>query len=191
MAPLPDTNTGRAWIDYHTGGGVTSQQHSVMIRFNTDTGGNFAGALSVLGLILTSVGAGNYFTGWQADSARYALPGSAISLPAPLPAGLASFVGTGQAVATLAEQAREVKFVGRGPFTGRKVNFSLYGLNNAQFAAADFRIDRSAENFVGDVLDVIEEMDTGYLVTIGLDRATYYEYANWQYNSYWEGELRT
>ncbi len=191
MAPLPQNSTGRVWIDYHTGGGTTSQQHTAMLRFSTALGGNPAGALAVLGLILTAPGAGSYMTGWAADSARYANEGSDISLPGVLPASLVGFVGTGVGTITLEDQAREVKFVGRGPVTGRRASFSIYGLLPSLFASKDFRIDRAAENFVGEVLDVIDEMDTGYLVSIGGDRATWYDYANWQYNSYWEGSLRS
>lgn len=191
MAPLDPSNTGRVYIDYTTGGGTTAQNHTVMARFNSGVGGNFAGALSMLGFVITEMGATAFFDGWQATGARYSLAGQNISNAAPLPAGLIGFVGAGQATATRQSQARQTKFVGRSPTDGRRVSFGFYGLVDSLFTEADFRVARTAENFVGAVLDVLEEADAGYFVAIGLAPAVWKEYADWQYNSYWEGELRT
>lgn len=191
MAPLPDNNTGRVWIGYRTGGGTTSQNHELMVRFNTATGGSFAEALTEAAGAITAIGAANFFDGWQATSARYSNAGSTISFPTPLPAALVSFVGTGQATATLQDQARETRFVARSALEGRKYSMSLYGLNGSLFGAADFRVDRGAETFVDSFLSVVEESEAGSWVAIDGSFVVWYQYANWQFNSYWEGELRS
>lgn len=191
MAPLPPESTGRVWIDYRTGGGVTSQEHTVMMRYSVPLGGDFTGALITLGLYLTAPGAGSYFDGWQAVSARYAEPSQTFSLPAPLPAGLVGFVGSGQPTASRADQARETTIVGRDPQLARRVRYSVFGLINSLFTDQDFRIARVEGNIVDDWLDLIDESGPAYWVSIAGVVATFNSYANWQYNSYWERELRT
>lgn len=191
MAPLPQNNTGRVWIDYISGSGVTAQEHSIMARFNPATGGSFAGALSFLGLFITVNGAPFYFAGWQALGARYSNPGENFSQPAPLPASLVGFVGSDAGVVALTSEARETRFVGRSTTSGRRVTMSLYGIRNSFFSGLDFRVERVPEGEVDNMLDVLEEATPGNIVAIDGAQPTWYDYANWQNNSYWETELRS
>lgn len=190
MAPLPVESTGRVWIDYVTGVGATSQEHTVMLRFNGSSGGTVIGALAVLGDTLAAPGAGSYITGWQALRARAAVAGQVVSIPQTLPLSLQTFVGTGVGSVTRQDEAREFRLVGRGVPSGRRGSLSIYGLLPSLFTSADFRISRTAETVVDDYLTVLEDSDSGYALNIAGERLTWYPYANWQYNSYWEGELR-
>lgn len=190
MAPLPDNSTARVWLSYQTGGGTTTQNHEMLIRYNSASGTTSTQALQVIGLALSAMGAAAFFDGWQATSARAAAQGSDVSLPIALPAPLTTLVGAGQATATIQEQAREVRFLGRSPSTGRRVSLSIYGMAGLFFADADFRVLRTTENLVGEFLDAIE--DTVAQAPVAIDNAVpnWYPYANWQYNSYWERTLR-
>lgn len=191
MAPLPTNNTGRVWVDYITGGGLTSQEHTVMIRYSPALGGSFAEALTELCTALITPGVGAYFDGWQIIGARHAAPGSDISFPITVPTVFTSFVGAGQATATRPEQAREARFVGRSSAEGRRNSFSVYGVISSSFSQADFREPALEGNYPDDVLSVISEAETGNWVAIDGSFTVWYPYMNWQYNSYWERKLRT
>lgn len=191
MAPLPENGTGRVWLKYATGGGTTSQEHEVMLRYADGLGGSPIGLANVLaGLVTSALGANRFFDGWKAVSMRAAAAGSNISFPLTLPGSLVTFVGAGQTTATRVEQAREAAWEGRSLTTGRRGSFSFYGLATALFPGQDFREAYISEGFVADVLDYIDEMDTGYFVALDGSRLTYAPYCNWQFNSHWETELR-
>ena len=190
MAPRPPESTGRVWIDYTTGSGATAQEHTVMLRYNSLAGATVIGALSALGFVITAPGAGAYCTGWKALRARATVTGQVVSIPQSLPTSLVSFVGTGVSSVTREDEARETRFVGRGVPSGRRGSLSLYGLLPSIFNGADFRIDASAEGVIGDMLEALDELDLGYAVNIAGERLTFYPYANWQYNSYWESQMR-
>lgn len=190
MAPLPQNNTGRAWIDYVTGIGGTSQVHSVMCRFTGASGSDGDAALDALASVLAAPGEGAYMDGWQATGARIAAPGSDFSLPASLPFILTAFVGEGQASPTYQDQARETRFVGRGLTTGRRVSVSVYGLRASLFTSADFRLPAGGGDEISLMRAAINSAGVGLFVSIGNDETYWATYANWQYNSHWEGELR-
>lgn len=191
MAPLPDNGTGRIWVEYRTGGGLTSQNHTVMTRYNPGVGGTFPEALVETLAAMVAPGSEQYFDGWSFVGARHAAQGSDVSFPIPIPAPFASFLGNGQLSASRQSQARETRFLGRSGVGGRRYSFSLYGLVDGLFSTLDFRLSRLESPEVDQVLTVVEETETGSFVAIDLQPLVWYPYANWQYNSYWEGELRT
>ena len=191
MAPLPDSNTGRVWIDYRTGGGATSQNHSLMIRYSPALGGTFAEALVEACSALVTPGPAAYFDGWAITGARHAVQGSDISFPVTVPSVFLDFEGAGQVAATRADQARESKFVGRTAGQGRRVNFSVYGIVDTTFSEDDFRIVALEGNYPDTVLSVVTEAETGSWVGIDGSFTVWYPYMNWQYNSYWERKLRS
>lgn len=190
MAPLPDSNTGRVWVDYNTGGGATAQNHTVMIRYSPALGGTFAEALVELCTALVTPGSAEYFTGWAFTGARHAAPGSEISFPITIPAPFLAFSGTGGTPATRQEQSREVKFVGRSASQGRRNNFSVYGVASGNFTDEDFRVNAIESNYPDTVLSVINEAEAGSWVAIDGSFTVWYPYMNWQFNSYWERKLR-
>lgn len=191
MAPLPVNNTGRVWVDYRTGGGVTSQNHTAMIRYNPGVGGTFPEALTELCTALVTPGEGAYFDGWSILGARHAATGSDVSFPIPVPSVFLEFLGSGQLSASRQSQARETRFVGRSGVGGRRVSLSIYGLIDNHFTGADFRLSAAESVLASDVLAVLGEAETGSFVAIDNQPVVWYQYANWQFNSYWEGELRS
>lgn len=191
MAPLPQNNTGRAWLDYVTGSGFSAQQHSVMLRFTGEGEADGTAALAALAALIVAATEGAFFDGWQVVGARISAPGSDFALPAAVPAVLTSFLGEGQANPTYQSQAREARLVGRGTSTGRRVSVSLYGLVDSLFTSADFRLPAGGSGFVFNLLEALNEAPEGVAVSIGGDSVTWQSYMNWQYNSYWEGALRS
>jgi hypothetical protein len=76
MAPLPENNTGRVWIDY-TSGGIS---HSLLLRFNVNP---ILGNLDVVDTV-DQIGAGMLACMWSSDAIvghRYSEDGTLISLP--------------------------------------------------------------------------------------------------------------
>lgn len=191
MAPIDPNETARVWLDYTTGGGSTAQLHTIMMRHNGTGAGDAAAALDALAAFIGAAEPQSFFDGWQVTGARYSEAGSSISLPTGIPAGMVGFVGTGQELANRVSQSREVRFVGRGTTSGRRVSLSLYGMVDNLFNEADFRVERTGAAWVDRMLDVIEGQGVQLFVTVAGDRATFKDYANWQFNSYWEGALRS
>jgi len=190
MAPLNPNNTARVWLQYTSGGGDTAQNHEMLIRFNSASGTTSTQALQVIGLALVALGPENLFSGWAATGARTAAAGSDVSLPLALPGPLTTLVGTGASGVLPVDQARETRFVGRSPTSGKRVSLSLYGVNLPLFVSGDFRVLRTSENWVGDFLDALEDTVAQAPVVIDNVVPNWYPYANYQYNSYWESELR-
>lgn len=191
MAPIAPNNTGRVWVDYRTGGGTTSQNHTAMVRYNPGVGGTFSEALIELLTALVAPGEGSYFDGWSFLGARHSAAGSDVSFPIPIPAPFTEFLGSGQLTATRQSQARETRFQARSGVGGRRYSFSIYGLIDNLFTTADFRLTAVESVPVASVLATVEEAEVGSFVAIDLQPVIWYQFANWQYNSYWEGELRS
>lgn len=190
MAPLPDNLTRRVYFDYVTSTtALVAQQHTAMLRFAFDTVDTNAVAAQTKFLnFLAAIGAAGFWVGWRVTGVRVSQGGQVISTPVPLLSGLASFVGTAStATAIVSSAAIEQVAVGRSPTTGVKGRFSIYGRAFANIG--DFRDTAGAST-----LSAIAELNSnaGALpVAADNTRLTWYQYFNFNYNSYWESALRS
>jgi hypothetical protein len=192
LPPLPENNTDRLFIYYQTGGGTTSQEHVMTIRYDatlTDPGE----IMTALGTAMQAdVGGGHLFDGWQVLRAETQAKGSLFRFPVPVPGELLAVLGTGQEVASPTDQAREVRFQGRGTTSGRKVSLSLYGVIGAAMLETDFRFDPAASTLLGNLRALMQVRGAAgtSFINIGGGPTTWYTYVNWQYNSHWESQQR-
>ena len=192
LPPLPENNTDRIFIYYTTGGGATAQEHVLSIRYNASLATAFDIMDDLASVLSLSTSEGDLLSGWSVLRAETQAEGSIIRLPATVPASLLAVLGTGQPTATPSTQAREVRFIGRGLTTGRRVSLSLYGVKDGAIAEADFRFEPATGGLLGDLLQFIKGIGlTGAAFsTIGSEQTNWYSYVNWQYNSHWETEQR-
>ena len=192
MAALPQNTTTRLFYDYTTGDATVSQQHTLAQRVYGTTE-NLAAAQIIMYAVLSAIGASGFRDGWSIQQARLQVANTNFSVPIALHSTLAAFVGTAVGPWSLEDEAREFTFQGRSPVSGRHVDFSLYGLQLAR--GETFRVTAAFEpsNWVANVLEVLNDADNGSVAFTAIDgsRALWYGYSNWQYNSYWEGELRS
>lgn len=184
MAALPDNTTGRVWVDYTAGGA----SHSLMVRYGP--GSNLGYCLDALDAILPTW-TGALPTSWAVTGVRHSEAGQTFSLPVNISGyelnGLAGELANGLGP----EVAREVVMVGRSLTTGRRVRFSVYGFIFS--TPANFRLG-PGELPVNSVQSVAAynaaSLSGDAFVTIDGSRAQWAAYANVNYNSYWETELR-
>jgi len=103
---------------------------------------------------------------------------------------MASFVGSGGAI-TPANETRETTFQGRSFTTGRKLDISLYGIvmttpDNYRFPAGG-----TSPAWVNGAVTVLNGTVAGTFLTVDNSAATWYSYANVNFNSYWERRVRS
>lgn len=177
MAPLPQNHTPRVWVDYNDG----INDHKVMVRY-APSGPTVDEVLTAVAGIFAALD-----PNWYEISilgARAAASGSHISFPVDWP-GDASY---GSGTMPLNRAPLELRFLGRDT-SGRKVSWSFYGGN---FTLPDaFRFPYSVGGSVADVIDAITAAgDSAAFVTINLLVPQIYQYADVNYNSYWERKSR-
>lgn len=178
MAPLPQNNTSRAWVEYNDG----VNDHVAMFRFDA-TALSVAAALSLYADFLSDIEEFLYLI--TIAGAKWAEQGSDISVPVTWPG--ASTYGS-DPMATLLGP-RETRWVGRDT-SGRRVSFSLYG---CKYTSPDsYRIISSGANLPNlGVIAINTASADGAMLTIGGNRATMKNYVDVNFNSYWEAEART
>lgn len=190
LPPLPENNTSRLWVDYLPG---TSQpEHTVMLRLAPDQEGPIS-AMDWLQGVLAALGAANLNSGWRALRARYSPAGAVFSLPQSLTAGLAGILGTGSLAGYRPQDsAIEATFQMRSPTSGRRGDFSLYGLRKWPLSTYRYTAGGSDAglNAMIAALSVPAGVGNYRPATIDGTLGTFYPYVNFNYNSYWEGELR-
>lgn len=184
MAPLPPSSTARLWYRYVTGEHATAQEHTVMWRYNSTQTTEYNAQGWLLGLLL-ALGESYFHVGWRVLDARFAAAGSNISLPVPLDPTLAEFEGTQNLGYSAQLEAVEVSFPFRSVVTGRKGDFSLFPASST--VPPTFRLINSSG--VQEALN--DASNAGALVAIDDTAPQHYGYNNWNYNSYWERQLRT
>lgn len=192
LPPLPENNTDRLFIYYTSGGGATAQEHVFTVRYNSAIAQPFD-IMSDLGETMSDAGlAAVLLTGWQVLRAETQAQGSQFRFPVSVPTTLSSIIGTAVQTVTPSTQAREVRFIGRGLTSGRRVSMSWYGLADGAVESADFRFTPTPAGPLADVLLFVRGLGlTGAAWTnIGGGTTNWYEYVNWQYNSHWETEQR-
>lgn len=190
MAPLPQNNTARVFFDYITGNQPSSTEHTVAWR-STGPGTTNADVQNTFLGFLQALGAGTLMAGWRVLRVRVQEQGQNFSLPVPVVAGLAAFVGTNASTYPQNREAEEWVWSGRSATSGRRVDFSLYGL--APLVPANFRfpVGGSSPAWVAGTVNYLNgtSAPVGPLV-IDFTEPTWYQYVNVQYNSYWEERIR-
>lgn len=192
LPPLPENNTSRLFITYTTGSAANAQEHTMSIRFEEAT----VNPVDIMLDLADALGAGTneteLFEGWRVLSAEVQAEGSQVRLPTTVPGALLAILGAGQSVITPAEQAREIRFIGRGIVTGRRVSLSLYGVNNQSIEENDFRFTPGGGTLLGSLrtLFALTGQASIAYTNIGHGPTAWYNYVNWQYNSHWENEQR-
>lgn len=194
MAPLPTENTARLLLDYVSNSGTSAQSHTALVRFGAPDV-TIAEAQQTAAAMLGAIGEANFGLGWRVVQTRYGALNDVNTFPVAMDSALAEFEGSASLGGwTIPDETVEHRFVGRGAPSGRRVFLSLYGLvvpRPATFRTA--AVTGESSNWVGDALGVLNAAGNAGEVFINIagDSTFWYGYANWQQNSYWEGELRS
>jgi len=190
VAPLPANNTARIFFDYITGNQATSKEHTVAWR-STGPGTTHEDVQARFLEFLQVLSPGTFVQGWRVLRVRVQEQGADFSVPVPMIAGLAAFVGTFTGAYPQNREAEEWVWSGRSSTTGRRVDFSLYGIGTAFPVNFRYPAGGSSPNWVGPSIAFLNSADppVGPLV-IDFSKPTWYSYVNVQYNSYWEEQVR-
>lgn len=162
------------------------------IRFDEGSVSPFTVMADIADVFTNGTNEQHLFQGWRFLAAEVQGVGEIVRLPVTPPASLLAVLGAGQVAATPAEQAREVRFIGRGLGTGRKVTLSIYGIETPRIAENDFRFIPTTPGLLGEFRDHMlfySTSGTAY-ITIAGESTNWYNYVNWQYNSHWETAQR-
>ena len=178
MAPLPANNTARLWVGYNDG----ENDHELMVRF-------FDGDVSNEAAVTFAAG---FFDAASAmlyeitiTGARIQLAETSVSFPIEW-TGDPTY-GTDPMPVLLAP--RETRWLGR-TVEGRKVSWSLYG--GKYTSPDDYRLTPTDLAAVGTVLDYLTSIDVeGVFLAIDNHKPIRYQYADVNFNSYWEREQRS
>lgn len=190
MAPLPANSTGRIFFDYVTGVQTTSKEHTVMWRFDPANQTQLQAQGAFL-QFLTLMTAGNFRQGWKVIRVRVAQPYSDFSFPVAVDGSLAGFVGTNVSAYPQNREAEEWTWQGRSPTTGKRVDFSVYGISSAAPANFRYPVGAGSPAWVGQTVDLLNSFaSTSAPLVIDGTRPIWYQYVNEQANSYWEGQIR-
>lgn len=183
LPALPANNTARLFVDYTTG----RLNHSLVVRYD-----------GILSLSQVTTGVATFLEAvrnvlpqqWAVTGARVQEAGSLFSLPTAL-GDLDGFVGTnGSPTVNENDEPRQVTFTGRSLASGRNVRVGLFGLLFTTPSTYRLTRDGLATN-VGSALDVLAAQSFGG-VFVAIDGANvlWNQYANVNYNSYWESDAR-
>lgn len=188
--PPPPATTSIMFFDYVTGSSATSREHTVQFRYNPSLA-TPSDVQNRMLLVLQALTAANFRTGWRILRVRQQDVGTNFSIPIPVASGLGSFLGTATTPTYQPRyEAVEWSLQGRSPTTGQRVDFSLY--TALTDAPANFRfLPADLAQLAATVNAVQAGAATGIIITRGGSPATWYNYMNVNYNSYWERRSRT
>lgn len=185
MAPLASNLTDRWFMDYVTGNASTSVEHTMQLRLGSNAG--IDGASAAFLAILQGFGASRLWTGWRVIRLRYQAAGTNFSIPVTPGTTLAAFTGSASVAGrNEASEAIEVTAQARSVSTGRRVDLSLYGYA-AQYLGA-FRATPPDPAVVG-MIGALNGLVNPALAADG-SQVVWYNYLNFNYNSYWERRKR-
>lgn len=183
LAPLPPNSTDRVFVRYFTGW----NEHTLICRTNalefaqSDVLQDIKAFLDSVRPVLSSA--------WAIREVSTQLAGSLVTFPID-PGVLAGFTGGSAGTQALEDAPVQWNFIGRGTSTGRKTRVGLYGLNTTR--PASFRLSGAGlPLWATEAINSLTASSVRSFVTIGGDRATWYDYVNAQFNSYWESEQRS
>lgn len=180
LPPLPPNSTPRVFVQYTTG----RIAHELTYRYDPQLAPE--DTLTFLSAFLTAVQP-VLCQGWALIGAEYQEAGSIIRLPFSL-GSLAGLEGNETLPLDLAREPGQFVWVGRGSQTGRRVRLGLFGI--AATPPATYRFTGAARpSWAVDATDELAATST-VPITVGGDDALWYEYVNFNYNSYWETEAR-
>lgn len=174
MAPLPESNTARWYLDYQVG----SQKHILQMRVaeeknNVEVSGAFDAFLSAIGPLLTII---------TINGLRGSAAGSSISVDRSW-VGPASY---GSGAQSAVNRPAFISFVGRTD-GARKVKVELFGI--AGVNENDYRKTFLESVDVANTLDVLRADDMYWCAIDGLP-AVWKNYANVGFNAYYQRKLR-
>lgn len=177
MAPLPQNNTGRVWLDYTDG----IHQHTLMWRFAAATS-NAAEVMTFMAQFLAAIAPSTCLL--TIVAVRAAAPGSDVSVPIAWTGAATYGAGAQTAVNTPIEIRYEGRSVG-----GRRGSAHLYGYDAG--VPGTYRIAITPASVVDNALVVLQAATaTGAMVAIDNGAMNWKTYVNIQYNSYWETKQR-
>lgn len=175
MAPLPDNNTQRTFIDYS---GPTGE-HTMQVRFDGDA--NFGGLIAYTNTLAVLL-ADTLWDQMDVTGLRYSGPGQNFSINLP-------FTPISGALAVNLDPAdfpRFVSFVGRST-QGRRVRFFVWGV---PFVTPDnYRFPLGVAQQLDDLHSGLS-VDTADLCAIDGQPFVLKNYINVGYNSYYERKRR-
>jgi hypothetical protein len=192
LPPLPENNTARLFLTYTTGTAATAQEHTVSIRYNAAQATPSDIMLDLAEAMEGETLEAQLFEGWRFLSAETQAAGSQVRLPVTLPGALAGILGTGNNAPTPPDQAREVRLIGRGLVSGRRVSMSFFGIDGTAIAEQDFRFTPAGGTLLFSIRGLAAALAASgaAFTSIAGDATTWYAYVNWQFNSHWETEQR-
>lgn len=178
MAPLPSNSTATYFVDYQFGAG---QAHTFQVRFQApETPATVAARVAALLDDLKAIRPAS----WVITGARVRAAGASISLPTTAPVIQAGTAGELSGI----NYPGYVDFVGRGSTSGRRVRWTLFGLNTV--VPADYRYTGTEQPQIKTVLDSLKAGAPNVFLTVGGDLPTWQNYVNFGFNSYWERQQR-
>lgn len=176
MAPLPEHNTARLFVDYNNG----VHDHTLLVRYTPSAGSdiamdNAAAFLQALDPILYEI---------AIIGARIAATGSNITVPIPW-TGSPTY---GDGVMPLVNAPRQMTFLGRTS-GGRRARWSIFGYKGTWPDRYRYSSTEVAE--IGDAIDALDDGgEAGAFIAIDGFVPSLYPYADFNFNSYWETETR-
>jgi hypothetical protein len=179
MAPLPENNTNRLFVDYEGDFGTRQMQ------FRVNDGIAPAEAVTRVSIFLADSVAPYWFpavsvTGmrWQAANALFSLPVGNPSVP-----------GEGTGTQDPRDYPRFVSVGGRGITSGRRVRLTVFGI--AVGVSNNYRLENAETPVVNAILAGLASLTTlGCWRTIANDNPVNYGYLNAGYNSYHQRKAR-
>lgn len=183
LPPLPANNTTRYFVDYTTG----VRNHSFVAR--VDEGVTAATADAQIAEVIGAL-RGALVNPWAVTGTRVQLAGEDFSLPTSLPETESLTGNSGAGILNAMDEPRQLTFVGRSLVTGRQVRVGFYG---ATFTTpGTYRLGPAGLGGIVD--DVLVALFTaafnGVFVAIDGANVLWKQYANVNFNSYWETEAR-
>ncbi len=176
MAPLPSDNTGRFHLHYSDG----LHPHTLMARFN-DTA-SIPTIMDKVDAFLTAIATDLYLI--SVLGADFSDAGSNITVPV-LWSG-ASTYGSGTMPAVFAP--REIEWGGRS-VGGRRFKVYVYGVDIT--TPDTFRQVAAGSNIAANGIAALADAQaSGVFVAIDNEATNLYNYANLNFNSYWERKAR-
>jgi len=177
LDPLPSNNTPVMFIHYAFGGTARTFQARASGVFAFATlRADIEAFLSELAPIMDPT--------WAITGADWRVDGGIISLPVSPPEPTAA---SGTTVPVV-QHPLEVRFVGRGSESGRRVTLSVYGLDIT--VPDDYRLEEGDSAALDAARDILNAGSPNSFVSIAGDPVLWYPYYNVQYNSHWEKEAR-
>lgn len=176
LAPLPQNNTARLWVDYST----PFFKHKILFRYPPSQGSTIT--MGIVADFFAALAPDLYAI--TVDGARLSATGSNISTPV----AWTGAAGYGTGALPPETEPLECRFEGRSP-TGRRVNWSFYATKLG--VGSDYRIPVFSQTSLANAYTVLANaVNANALLAIDGFVPVIYPYVNIQYNSYWERQMR-